>query len=85
VPDHLIHALRKRVEEVHAAGGELLRSIRAGDAVVIRDGPFQGYEAIFDERLSDNERVRVLLKLFQREAVPLHLRAGQIFCPKYGV
>ncbi len=85
VPDNLIHALRRRVDEIQTAGGELLRSIQAGDAVVIQDGPFQGYEAIFDERISGSERVRVLLKLFQREAVPLHLCAGQIFCPKYGV
>jgi transcription antitermination factor NusG len=85
VPDNLIHAIRVRVGEIHTAGGELLRSVRAGDTVVIQDGPFKGYEAVFDERLSGSERVRVLLKLFQREAVPLHLRAGQIFCPKYGV
>ncbi|MGD0781149.1 MAG: transcription termination/antitermination NusG family protein [Dehalococcoidales bacterium] len=85
VPDNLIHAIRTRVGEIHAAGGELLRSVRAGDTVIIQDGPFKGYEAIFDERLSGSERVRVLLRLFQREAVPLHLRAGQIFCPKYGV
>ena len=85
VPDNLIQAIRARVEEIHTAGGELLRSMQAGDTVVIRDGPFQGYEAIFDERLSGSERVRVLLRLFQREAVPLNLRAGQIFCPKYGV
>jgi transcriptional antiterminator RfaH len=85
VPDNLIHAIRCRVEKIHTAGGELLRSIHAGDTVVIRDGPFRGYEAVFDERLSGSERVRVLLKLFQREAVPLHLSAGQLYCPKYGV
>jgi transcriptional antiterminator RfaH len=85
VPDNLIHAIRRRVEEIHAAGGELFRSVRAGDTVIIQDGPFKGYEAVFDERLSGSERVRVLLRLFQREEVPLHLYAGQIFCPKYGV
>jgi len=85
VPDNLIHAIRTRVGGIHAAGGELLRSVRGGDTVIIRDGPFKGYEAVFDERLSGSERVRVLLQLFQREEVPLQLRAGQIFCPKYGV
>jgi transcription antitermination factor NusG len=84
VPDNLIHALRKRVDEIHTAGGELLRSIRKGDTVVIQDGPFKGCEAVFDERLSGSERVRVLMRLFQREAIPLHLNAGQIFCPKHG-
>jgi transcription antitermination factor NusG len=85
VPDNLIHAIRRRMEEIHTAGGELLRSVQAGDTVIIQDGPFKGYEAAFDERLSGSERVRVLLQLFQREAVPLHLRVRQIFCPKYGV
>jgi len=85
VPDNLIHAIRRRVDEIQTAGGELLRSVRTGDTVIIQDGPFKGYEAVFDERLSGSERVRVLLRLFQREAVPLHLYAGQILCPKYGV
>jgi transcription antitermination factor NusG len=85
VPDNLIQAIRRRVEEIHTAGGELLQSIRAGETVVIRNGPFQGYEAIFDERLSGGDRVRVLLRLFQREAIPLNLSTRQILLPKYGV
>jgi transcription antitermination factor NusG len=85
IPDNLIYAIRKRAEEIHAAGGALLQSVHAGDTVVIRDGPFKGYGAIFDGYLSGSERVRVLLNLFQREAIPLQLHAGQILCPKYGV
>jgi transcription antitermination factor NusG len=85
VPDNLIHAIRRRVEEIHTAGGELLRSLKSGETVVIQDGPFKGMEAIFDGRLSGSERVRVLLRLFQREAIPLQLHAGQVFRPKYVV
>jgi transcription antitermination factor NusG len=84
VPDNLIQAIRRRVDEIQTADSGLLRSVRAGETVIIQDGPFQGYEAVFDERLSGSERVRVLLRLFQREAVPLYLNAGQIFCPQYG-
>ncbi len=85
VPDNLIQAIRRRVEEIHTAGGERMQSIHAGDTVVIQDGPFKGFEAVFDGRLSGGERVRVLLQLFQREAIPLHLHAGQILRPQYGV
>jgi len=47
--------------------------------VVISDGPFAGYEAIFDTRLPGSERVRVLLQLLNSQRrVPVELNAGQI-------
>jgi len=46
---------------------------------VISDGPFAGYEAIFDARVPGSERVRVLLQLLNSQRqVPLELTAGQI-------
>jgi len=85
IPDNLIHGIRRRVEEMQAVVGEPAPTARPGDKVIIRDGPFQGYEAIFDERVSGSDRVRVLLRLFQREAIPLHLSVRQLLVPKYGV
>ena len=79
VPDHLIHTLQKRVGEINEAGGELFDGLEPGDKVRISDGPFKGYEAIFNERLPGKERVRVLLELLGNErAVTLELNAGQI-------
>jgi transcriptional antiterminator RfaH len=78
VPEGLIRAIQKRVEEVNAAGGELFDGLKAGDVVYIQDGPFAGYEAIFDARLPGSERVRVLLKLLQARRVPVVLPAGQV-------
>lgn len=78
VPEGLIRAIQQRVEEVNAAGGELFDGLRSGDVVYIQDGPFAGYEAIFDARLPGSERVRVLLKLLQKRQVPVDLPAGQI-------
>ena len=79
VPDHLINTLRKRVSEINEAGGELFDGLEHGDRVRIAEGPFKGYEAIFDERLPGKERVRVLLELLGNErAVMLELDAGQI-------
>lgn len=79
VPDHLIYILKKRVSEIVAAGGELFDGLKSGDTIIISDGPFAGYEAIFDARVPGNERVRVLLKLLNNQRiVPLELKTGQI-------
>lgn len=78
VPDPLINAIRRRVEEVNAAGGEVFSGLHKGDSVMIHDGPFAGYEAIFDLRLPGSERVRVLIKLLSERQVPVELNAGQI-------
>jgi transcription antitermination factor NusG len=79
VPENLIHTLRKRVEEISAAGGEVFDGLHPGDVVRISDGPFRGYEAIFDTRLPGSERVRVLLELLgSQRRVPMELSAGQI-------
>jgi transcriptional antiterminator RfaH len=79
VPDSLIPTLRKQVDDIHAEGGELFHGLKKGDTVRITEGPFRGYEAIFDARLPGSERVRVLLKLLeQRRQVPIDLHAAQI-------
>jgi transcription elongation factor/antiterminator RfaH len=79
VPDNLIHAIQRRVEEIAAAGGELFDGLNQGDKVLISDGPFAGYEAIFDARIPGSERVRVLLQLLNNQRhVPVELSAGQI-------
>lgn len=78
VPDSLIHAIRRRVEDVNAAGGEIFEGLKKGEKIYIHDGPFAGYEAIFDVRLAGSERVRVLIELLSRRQVPVELGAGQI-------
>jgi transcription elongation factor/antiterminator RfaH len=78
IPDALLQAIRQRVEKINLAGVDKLEKLKSGDAVVIKDGPFAGHEAIFDTRLSGNERVRVLLELLRGQQIRLELPAGQI-------
>lgn len=78
VPDPLIQAIRRRVDEINAGGGQAQNGLRAGDIVTIQADPFRGYKAIFDARLSGNERVRVLLRVLDNRQVPLELSAGDI-------
>ena len=78
VPDGLIVAIRQRVNEINAAGGELFDVLKAGETVLVHSGPFAGYEAIFDARLPGKERVRVLLKLLRNRTIPVELPAGYV-------
>ena len=59
------------------AGGELFDGLKSGDEVYIPDGPFAGYEAIFDAHLPGSGRVRVPLKLLQKRQKPVDLPAGK--------
>ena len=78
VPENLIVAINKRVEEIAAAGGEFFDGIKPGDTVKINTGPFAGYEAIFDTRLPGSERVRVLIQMLSDRRLPVELKAGQV-------
>lgn len=73
IPENLIAAIRRRVDEIEAAGGEALAGLEHGTPVIIREGPFTGYEAIFDARITGEERVRVLLNVLNRRKLPLKL------------
>jgi transcriptional antiterminator RfaH len=78
VPDDLVDAVRSRVYAIAEAGGELFLQLAKGDALTIKSGPFAGYEAVFDERLSGGERVRVLLQMLDDRQVPVELSEARI-------
>ncbi len=78
VPDALIIALKKRIQEIQDAGGELFEQLHSGDKINLEGGPFKGYEAIFDTRISGTDRVRVLLRLLSDQYIPLELDASNI-------
>jgi transcription antitermination factor NusG len=77
-PEAFILALKRRLQEIWQSGGELFDGLQPGDPVLIREGPFTGYEALFDIRLSGTDRVRVLLKMLSDRHLPVELRAGWI-------
>ncbi len=78
VPDFLIAAIQKQVDHLNASARDLTNNLKTGDLVIVQEGPFAGYEAIFDTRLSGQDRVRVLLNLLQKRQVPLELEGRQI-------
>ncbi|NJC95335.1 MAG: hypothetical protein FIB03_03180 [Anaerolineae bacterium] len=78
VPDFLITAVKRQVDQLNSSTREVMNDIRPGDVVLVQDGPFAGYEAIFDAQLSGQERVRVLLNLLQRRQMPLDIERRHI-------
>lgn len=78
VPDIIVTGIQHRIAIIEEAGGEIYCRVQPGTPVKIVDGPFTGYQAIFDTRLSGKDRVRVLLELLSHQVVPLELRSGQI-------
>jgi len=78
VPDLLIDTIRRQIEDLTVSERKLKNDIKPGDRVVIQDGPFAGYNAIFDVELSGRDRVRVLLDFLQKRQVPVELERRQI-------
>lgn len=78
VPEHLLAAIRKRVDEVNAAGGMEFEGLVEGAPLYIAEGPFRGYEGIFDARLPGSERVRVLIQLLSKRYIPVEMQVGQV-------
>ena len=78
VPDLVVRALSTRIAEIWEAGGLQFEGLKPGDRVVIREGMFEGYEAIFDARLPGTERVRVLLRMLNDRYVPLEVESHLI-------
>jgi len=65
VPDHAISLIGRRLAEM----GELNYSgcrFKSGDQVVIKDGPLEHFEAVFDRALSSRDRAMVLVDLLGR-------------------
>jgi len=73
IPDPIILAIRRHIEELNATKKEMISGLKPGERVTILGGPFTGYEAIFDEHISGTERVHVLLKLLHDGRIQLDL------------
>jgi transcriptional antiterminator RfaH len=78
IPANVILELQQRLAQIEAAGGVQLAGLEAGDRVRITEGPFAGYEAIFDMHVPGSERVQVLLAFLSQYPHPLKLDANEI-------
>jgi transcription elongation factor/antiterminator RfaH len=68
IPQNIITELKNRtLESSSTCTRSPCDQIRRGQPVRILQGPFAGYEAIFDSSLSGSQRVRVFLHLLSRQ------------------
>jgi transcription antitermination factor NusG len=78
VPENIIQALRRKVQQIREVGGLQFDGLEKGDRIMIRDGTFEGYQALFDIRLPGTERVRVLLEMLNDRLVPVEMDSSLI-------
>ncbi len=76
VHEALIQSLSRRVDELNQEGFSQKSAFQHGDPVRITEGPFMGYEAIFDEMISAGDRVKVLLEFLSGRHTRLELGAS---------
>lgn len=63
VPDEVIQMIERNVARLNREPKKAQRSLKHGDPVEVKSGPFKGYQAIFDKALKGSDRVRLLIKL----------------------
>jgi transcriptional antiterminator RfaH len=78
VPDELIQKIKLKVDSINNVTVESCDGLEPGVPIVIREGPFHGYDAIFDARLSGTKRVRVLLEFLKGRKYLVELPVDQI-------
>ncbi|MDQ6675202.1 MAG: hypothetical protein M3069_31450 [Chloroflexota bacterium] len=75
LPDPLVNAIRARERELCSHPGR--EAFRRGERVVMLSGPFKWVEGIFDKRLSNTGRVRILLTMAEAN-LALQTEAGNL-------
>ena len=79
VPDNLVASLRSHLRGAgRRALAKSAHKYERGDPVSIHAGQLAGYQAIFDLRLSGDDRVRVLLDLIGGRFIPVEMNARDI-------
>jgi len=78
VPPYLINDIKQYLENPNMLKMNNDDGLKKGTKVQIIGGPFSGYKAIFDARLSGKERIKVLLELIDNRKFLLELDYKQI-------
>jgi transcriptional antiterminator RfaH len=78
VPENLICELQQHLAQIEAEGGLIFSELEPGDKVRIVEGPFAGYEAIFDMRLPGKDRIQILLSFLSQHPQPVEIDVESI-------
>jgi transcription antitermination factor NusG len=69
VPDEVISTIKENVAQINQDPKKYQKALEHGDPVIIKGGPFEGYQAIFDTALKGSDRVRLLIKLLHGQQI----------------
>ncbi len=72
VPNELIIELQEKLTALNKIHTDKL-DLKKGQRVRVTDGPFSGFEAIFDMQLPGSERVQILLAFLSKHPHPIRL------------
>jgi transcriptional antiterminator RfaH len=78
VSDDVIDVIKKNVLQMNRDVKEPQKGIKQGDKVLIKGGPFEGYQAIFDSELDGSDRVRLLIQLLHQEHVRIQVPVSMV-------
>jgi transcriptional antiterminator RfaH len=78
VPDYLIHVLRQHMDTINRMATEISYMFQPGDTIKIQEGPFAGYEGIFNAHLPGRDRAEVLLKMLEGSQLRVELAIEHI-------
>lgn len=78
ISDAFIQHLRTHMDQLNTGERTRYLRYREGDSVTIAAGPFEGFQAVFNQYLPDRDRVRLLLKTIAEINVHVEIPAGQL-------
>ncbi len=78
VPDKFIQHLKHKLSVTNLREQSKFSNVTVGNPVSIIKGPFDGYQAIFNEYLPEKDRVRLLLKTLSNTVFSIEIPAVDI-------
>jgi transcriptional antiterminator RfaH len=78
ISEKLIQGIQQALQSINERGGMEFNELTAGTRIRVIEGPFQGYEGIFDMKLSGSDRVLILLNLSRNRQIRTELSVGSI-------
>jgi len=78
VPESFIEELKWKLERINIRQESRFSKISEGYPVKIVHGPFEGYQAIFNDYLPEKDRVKLLLKTLADNAFSIEIPASDI-------
>lgn len=78
VPDAFIHQLQHKMDRLNEEPQAKWARYQKGERVEITHGPFEGYQAVFDQYIPSSDRVRLMLKTIAEHQLKVEIPGEQL-------